>query len=101
VPNIVRLASLSELSQEKIKIASTPGKEIALFSVGGKVYALDNACPHAGFPLGEGEISGEWVICPGHSFYYGLKTGECQGDPNIKVACFEVLLEGDDVKIVL
>jgi nitrite reductase (NADH) small subunit len=98
---LIRVASLSELLWEKMKIADAGGKQIALFGVNGTVYALNNACPHAGFSLGEGDISEEWVICPGHSFYYNLKTGECQNDPGLKVACFEVVIEGDDVKIRL
>jgi 3-phenylpropionate/trans-cinnamate dioxygenase ferredoxin component len=98
---LIRVASLSELLRERMKVADAGGREIALFGVDGTVYALNNTRPHAGFPLGEGDISEEWVICPGHSFYYNLKTGECQNDPSLKVACFEVVIEGDDVKVRL
>ena len=98
---LIRVASLSELRRERMKIVDMRGRQIALFSADGSVYALDNECPHAGFPLGEGDISGEWVICPGHSFYYDLKTGECQNDPGLKATCFEVVIDGDDIKIGL
>ena len=84
-----------------MQVADVAGREVALFSIGDAVYALNNACPHAGFPLGEGDISDQWVICPGHSFYYNLKTGECRSEPDLKVACFEVVIEGDDIKIRL
>jgi nitrite reductase/ring-hydroxylating ferredoxin subunit len=96
---LIRVAGLHELLQEKMKIAEAAGRQIALFAVDGKVYALDNTCPHAGFSLGEGDISEDCIICPGHSFYYNLKTGECQNDPGLRVARFEVVIEGDDVNI--
>jgi nitrite reductase/ring-hydroxylating ferredoxin subunit len=63
------------------------------------LLTLGNTCPHAGFPLGEGDISGEYVICPGHSFYYSLKTGECRSDSSLKVACYRIIIEGDDIKL--
>jgi len=39
------------------------------------------------------------VICPGHSFYYNLKTGESKNDQGVTAQCFEVVVEGDDVKV--
>ena len=38
--------------------------------------ALDNRCPHQGGPLGEGQMDGEWLICPWHGYEYDPKTGE-------------------------
>ena len=32
---------------------------IALFNVDGSFFAVDNTCPHAGGPIGEGSLSGE------------------------------------------
>lgn len=96
---VVRVASLSTLRGERQQIVEVGGKEIALFYVDDVVYALDNTCPHAGFPLGDGDLNGDWVICPGHSFYYSLKTGDCQNDPGKRATCFEVVVAGDDVKV--
>jgi len=37
--------------------------------------AFDNRCPHQGGPLGEGQMDGEWLICPWHGYEYDPKTG--------------------------
>lgn len=34
--------------------------------------ALDNRCPHQGGPLGEGQLDGQWLICPWHGYEYDL-----------------------------
>ena len=49
--------------------------QIALFKLEGKIYALDNACPHMGGPLGEGEIEDEVVTCPWHGWQFDIKNG--------------------------
>ena len=97
----VKVAAVADLPPGTQKIVAVQGQEIALFNVDGHIYALDNTCPHAGFPLGEGDISGEYVICPGHSFHYNLKTGACLNDPEIRTTCFTVSVEGDDIVIAL
>jgi len=40
------------------------GKQIALFKVGGKLIAIDNACKHQGGPLGDGRVDGTTVDLP-------------------------------------
>ncbi|MGH7962150.1 MAG: Rieske (2Fe-2S) protein [Candidatus Binatia bacterium] len=97
----IRVATVADLQPGRQKIVEVQGREVALFNVGGEIYALDNTCPHAGFPLGEGDISGDYVICPGHSFHYDLATGECLNNPDMKATCFEVRIEGDDILIAL
>ena len=49
--------------------------EIGLFRVGDEFLAIENACPHAGHPLHEGELAGCVVTCPAHGFEYDLRTG--------------------------
>lgn len=55
---------------------------IAIFNLDGHVYALDNTCPHAGGPLGEGSVEGELVECPWHGWKFNIKTGVCQKNPS-------------------
>ncbi len=55
------------------------GREIALFNVEGKLFAIDDECPHAGWKLSEGELSGSVVTCLLHGAEFDVKTGECVG----------------------
>ena len=38
--------------------------------------ALDNRCPHQGGPLGEGQLDGQWLICPWHGYGYNPASGD-------------------------
>ncbi len=52
-------------------------REIALFEVDGAVHALENACPHAGNPLVEGDVAGGMLTCVYHLWRFDLETGNC------------------------
>ena len=51
------------------------GRWYAVCNEGGRFYACDNLCPHAGGPLGRGEIDDGRVICPIHHWPWDLKPG--------------------------
>ena len=71
----VTVAKADELQPGQGMVAEVAGKEIALFNVGGTVYALNNTCVHRGGPLGEGDLDGEVVSCPWHNWEYNVTTG--------------------------
>ncbi|MCJ7502884.1 MAG: non-heme iron oxygenase ferredoxin subunit [Acidobacteriia bacterium] len=97
----IKVASISELSVGSSKTVEVQGKAIALFNVGGKIYALDNTCLHQGGPLGEGRLEGEVVTCPWHMWEFNVRTGEKVGEPSLRVATYPVQVDGDDIKVAL
>ena len=56
------------------------GRAIPLFSHQGKVYALDNRCPHMGFPLHRGTVKDGILTCHWHHAKFDLVSG-CTFDP--------------------
>ena len=74
-------------------------REIALFNVDGKFYALDNTCPHQGGPLAEGWIEGKTVTCPWHAWCFKLTDGTMTLGDYASVDAFDVRVEGDRVSI--
>jgi nitrite reductase/ring-hydroxylating ferredoxin subunit len=66
------------------------GIEAAVFKLGGKVYALENACPHAGGSLASGELVGDEIVCPLHGHRFNVKTGVCSTDPALRARCVRV-----------
>lgn len=52
-----------------------PGHSIALFNVGGTLYAIDDSCPHAGSSLASGKLDGLMLQCPAHGLKFSLATG--------------------------
>ncbi len=95
----IRVADLSELVPGSAKTVEVNGKAIALFNVGGTIYATDNTCLHQGGPLGEGELTGDVIMCPWHQWEYNVRTGELVGDSSLKLATYPVQVEGSDIKV--
>lgn len=93
-----RVARLSEIPADGGLCVEMGGREIGLYRVGSQVVAMENTCPHAGFPLHEGLFDGRIVICSGHGWEYdvctGLAPGVSGGEPLERYA---VRVEGDEV----
>jgi nitrite reductase (NADH) small subunit len=97
----VKVANLSDLDVGSCKAVEAAGRSIALFNVGGTIYALDNTCLHRGGPLGEGIIEGEVLTCPWHMWEYNVCTGEKVDSPDLKVSTYPVQIEGNDIKVAI
>lgn len=67
--------------------------EVALCNVDGTVHAVDNVCPHAGGPLGEGELSGAFIKCPWHGWKFHVQTGERLENPDFAVPRYPVYVD--------
>ena len=75
------------------------GKELALYNVGGRFYAVENFCPHRGAPLADGTLCGATVECDWHGWRFDVTTGACLGRPGNDIESFEVLVEDGWIKI--
>ena len=96
----VKVARAGEISAESGKLVEAAGKQIALFHVGGKYYALDNTCTHRGGPLSEGQIMGLEVECPWHGAHFSLETGQVLRPPApLNVASYPVRQQGEDIEV--
>ncbi len=99
MPSFVKVASASDLKPGTAMTVVANGIDIALYNVGGKIYATDNTCLHQGGPLGEGILAGEVVTCPWHMWEYNVRTGEKVGNNAIKLTTYPVEVEGTDIKV--
>ena len=96
----IKVAKAGEIPAESSKLVEVAGKQIALFQVKGKYYALDNTCTHRGGPLSEGFVTELEVECPWHGAHFSLETGQVLGPPApTGVACYPVRQQGDDIEV--
>lgn len=72
----VRLAALADLPEGRGVRVDVAGHRIALFRLGGDVYAIGDRCSHAEASLAEGEVWDGAVECPRHGSEFDLSTGE-------------------------
>ena len=72
-----RVASLPEVVEGQPKAVRVKGHSVALFNVGGRIYATDNQCPHMGYPLTRGAIRGGVLTCDWHGWSFDLEGGGC------------------------
>ncbi len=53
------------------------GTHLAVFKFQDKFYAVDNRCPHMGYPMSKGSIRDGVLICHWHHWEFDLKSGGC------------------------
>ncbi|MDR7476748.1 MAG: Rieske 2Fe-2S domain-containing protein, partial [Armatimonadota bacterium] len=82
------------------RVVRVNGQEVAVFRCEGAVYAVQNACPHAGAPLARGVVDGTHIICPEHGYRFCLRTGRCETDPSLHLRTYPIQ-EGQDGIIVV
>jgi nitrite reductase/ring-hydroxylating ferredoxin subunit len=71
----VRVANLADVSGRRCSVVYADGRPLALFMVEGKVYAVDNRCPHMGFPLDRGSVQDGILTCHWHHARFDLASG--------------------------
>jgi nitrite reductase/ring-hydroxylating ferredoxin subunit len=75
----IRVASVSEIPTEGLgHPVKAAGLQIALFRWQDRVYAIEDLCPHLGFPLSEGVVQSGEVICSWHGWHVRLEDGSCR-----------------------
>jgi 3-phenylpropionate/trans-cinnamate dioxygenase ferredoxin subunit len=72
----VRIAPLDELPDGRGVRVDVDQHRIALFRIGGDVYAIGDRCSHAEASLAEGELFDREVECPRHGSEFDVTTGE-------------------------
>lgn len=77
------------------------GGEVALFNVNGKFHAIENFCPHKGYPLADSRLYGNIVECDLHGWRFDVSSGECFTKKSCSIENFEVVVEDGFIKILV
>ena len=72
---LVWVAELADLRDRGSITVHPNGKPIVLFLYGERVYAVDNRCPHMGFPLDKGSVEDGILTCHWHHARFDLASG--------------------------
>lgn len=100
--NWLDIGSLGELSKAPLGRVRAANREFAVSVVDGKIGVVSNVCNHAGGPLGDGRLDGEYIVCPWHNWKfhrcYGVGEPGFEGD---RVPAYPVKIENGRVLIDL
>jgi NAD(P)H-dependent nitrite reductase small subunit len=75
------------------------GTEVALFNVAGKFYAIENFCPHKGYPLADSRLYGNKVECNLHAWRFDVRDGKCSEKKGCSVESYDVLVDDGWIRI--
>ncbi len=95
-----KVAALDELPDHTpVSFELANGDEICLVKVRGEVFAFENRCTHAEFPMSDGEIVDDYVIeCGLHGAQFDVRTGEVVELPATdRLPCYPVKVDKGDI----
>ena len=72
---LISVGTLDEVRARGCTVVTGGGRTIAVFHVDGRVYAVDNRCPHMGFPLERGTVKDGILTCHWHHARFDLTSG--------------------------
>ncbi|MBN1991126.1 MAG: non-heme iron oxygenase ferredoxin subunit [Anaerolineae bacterium] len=95
----IKVAQTSDLAPGQKMLVEYEDDDVGLFNLDGKFYAISDVCTHDNGPLVEGELDGEWIVCPRHGARFNVKTGQQTMPAFAPVPLYEVKVAGDDILI--
>jgi len=98
----VKVATLDSIAEGAFISVEHDGEALALFRVGGKLYATCDACTHDGGTLSGGTLLGTVIRCPRHGAKFDVSSGAVLAMPAFEpLRTYPVKLEGNDVYVDL
>ena len=96
----ITVGTLSELQARGCVAAKAGSQPICVFWHEGRPYALDDRCPHLGFPLHRGTVEHGLLTCHWHHARFDLASGSTLTPFADDVRTYPVEIEGDQVVVV-
>jgi nitrite reductase/ring-hydroxylating ferredoxin subunit len=71
----IRVGTLEELQTKGMMVVQGTRCPLLVLHDQGKIFALDNRCPHLGFPLHRGSVEDGFLTCHWHHARFDLASG--------------------------
>jgi naphthalene 1,2-dioxygenase ferredoxin component len=96
--NWIDALAASALPADDVIGIELAGRDIALYSVEGEVYATDNICTHGQARLCDGFLDGHEIECPLHQGKFDVRDGKPLCEPvTVAIRSYPVKIEGQRV----
>jgi naphthalene 1,2-dioxygenase system ferredoxin subunit len=101
-PTWVDALPVDELPTDDVIGIEVAGRDIAVYTVGGAVYATDNVCTHGQARLCDGFLDGHEIECPLHQGKFDVRDGRPTCAPvTDALRSYPVKVEGQRVWLLL
>jgi nitrite reductase/ring-hydroxylating ferredoxin subunit len=102
MPRFRSVGSLADFPEGRGVAVRVEDRRIAVFRIGGVVFAIEDACPHRGFPLNDGTVTGLTVRCRTHGSCFNLASGALERGPAAhSIRTYRAVIVGDHVEVDL
>ncbi|MDX2380474.1 MAG: Rieske 2Fe-2S domain-containing protein [Acidimicrobiia bacterium] len=71
------VAHLDDLAEGAMKMVKVDGRRICVVRTADGVHAIDNACPHEGYGMTQGDLDGDVITCAWHNWKFRVGDGVC------------------------
>jgi len=100
VGEYVKIAETKDVLKKQMQVFNAKGQEILVINFGGALFAIENRCPHMGYPLFFGSLDGDTLTCGFHSAKFNVKTGKSLGPVTSKpLKTFPVKIQNSSIFI--
>jgi len=97
----IKVATLEECPPGSLRPVMVGADPVVLANVDGTIHAVRDRCTHEEFPLSDGDLEGNILVCPYHGARYDVATGAPRGLPAVKpVKSYTVELREDGIYIL-
>jgi multimeric flavodoxin WrbA/nitrite reductase/ring-hydroxylating ferredoxin subunit len=94
------VGAAAELARTPLQQIQVHGTRMALSCVDGVFGAIHGSCNHAGGPLGQGTLEGDFVVCPWHQWRFHRSEGHGErGFEQDVVPAYRVRVRGGRVQV--
>lgn len=97
---VARLSLEDVKTKELVRVTYEPFDVLVIWSEG-QVFAIEDACNHAGASLSEGWIEDKCIVCPVHGYAFELTSGKLVRPKGLCAdqRTYVTKIEGDDVLV--
>ncbi|MBS0325823.1 MAG: non-heme iron oxygenase ferredoxin subunit [Proteobacteria bacterium] len=97
-----KVGSVDDLADDAPLSVVVGDVEVGIYRVNGKLYAIEDVCPHQYALLTQGFVEGVNVECALHGAVFDITTGKCLKEPGGRdLRTYEVRENGGDVEILV
>jgi nitrite reductase/ring-hydroxylating ferredoxin subunit len=97
--SFVRFARRGELPPGSRRSGPVGLRNVAVFNVQGRLYAIEDACAHMKAPLSGGRLHGTRLTCSMHGWVYDIASGRRIDRETGCIRTFPVTIDGDEILV--